>query len=53
MEEYLTADTHPFDDGIGRGERLLMNIILSKTGYPFGAIRVQDKWLIMVICLSM
>lgn len=34
---------HPFNDGIGRTARLLMNLILIRAGYPTVAVRPQDR----------
>lgn len=34
---------HPFDDGNGRGARIIMNLILIKKGYPPAIIRNEDQ----------
>ena len=38
----LTA-MHPFGDGNGRAARLLMNLMLIRTGYPPVAVRPEDR----------
>ncbi|MDM8560151.1 Fic family protein [Candidatus Parabeggiatoa sp. HSG14] len=34
---------HPFDDGNGRGARILMNLILIKKGYPPAIIKNEQR----------
>jgi len=34
---------HPFDDGNGRGPRILMNLIFIKKGYPAAVIKNGNR----------
>ena len=34
---------HPFDDGNGRGARILMNLVLMRDGLPPAVIRMEDR----------
>jgi len=40
---YNMVRIHPFDDGNGRGARILMNLILIKQGYPPAIIRMGQR----------
>jgi len=40
---YNMARIHPFDDGNGRGARILMNLVLMKQGYPPAIIRMEQR----------
>jgi Fic family protein len=37
------VDVHPFNDGNGRTARLLMNLILIRSGYPPVSVRPADR----------
>ena len=37
------VDIHPFNDGTGRTARLLMNLVLIRSGYPPVAVRPEDR----------
>ena len=37
------VDVHPFNDGNGRTARLLMNLVLIRSGYPPIAVRPEDR----------
>jgi Fic family protein len=40
---YRLAAIHPFSDGNGRTARLLMNLLLIRSGYPPVAVRPEDR----------
>jgi len=41
IAHYNMVRIHPFDDGNGRGARILMNLILIKKGYPPAIIKME------------
>jgi len=43
IAHYNLVRIHPFDDGNGRGARILMNLILLRAGYPPAIIRSADR----------
>jgi Fic family protein len=43
LAHYNMVRIHPFDDGNGRGARILMNMIFIKKGYPPAIIRKEDR----------
>lgn len=43
IAHYNMVRIHPFDDGNGRGARLLMDLILIKKEYPVAVIKVEDR----------
>ncbi|MEK8017442.1 MAG: Fic family protein [Candidatus Parabeggiatoa sp.] len=43
IAHYNLVRIHPFDDGNGRGARILMNLILIKKGYPPAIIRQEER----------
>ena len=43
LSHYNYVRIHPFDDGNGRGARILMNLILLKKSYPPTVIRNEDR----------
>ena len=44
IAQYNFVRIHPFDDGNGRGSRMLGNMILHECGYPFAIIKIDQKW---------
>lgn len=43
LAHYNMVRIHPFDDGNGRGARILMNLILIKKGYPPAVIKNTER----------
>lgn len=43
VAHYNFVRIHPFDDGNGRGARILMNLILMKKKYPPAIIKVEER----------
>lgn len=43
IAHYNMVRIHPFDDGNGRGARILMNLILIKKGYPIAIIKNNNR----------
>ncbi len=43
IAHYNMVRIHPFDDGNGRGARILMNLILIKKGYPAAIIKNEKR----------
>lgn len=43
VAHYNMVRIHPFDDGNGRGARILMNLILLQEGYPPAVIRNETR----------
>lgn len=43
VAHYNMVRIHPFDDGNGRGARILMNLILMHKGYFPAVVRLEDK----------
>ncbi len=43
IAHYNMVRIHPFDDGNGRGARILMNLILMRGGYPPAIIKVENR----------
>ena len=43
VAHYNMVRIHPFQDGNGRGARILMNLILIKGGFPPVAVQVADR----------
>jgi len=43
VAHYNMVRIHPFDDGNGRGARILMNLVLLRAGFPPAVIRNEDR----------
>ncbi|KPA19644.1 cell filamentation protein Fic [Candidatus Magnetomorum sp. HK-1] len=43
IAHYNMVRIHPFDDGNGRGSRILMNLILIKRSYPVAIIKNENR----------
>lgn len=43
VAHYNMVRIHPFDDGNGRGARILMNLILLKAGFPPAVVKNEDR----------
>ncbi len=43
LAHYNMVRIHPFDDGNGRGARILMNLVLLKKGYSPAIVRVESR----------
>ncbi|SLM32139.1 hypothetical protein MTBBW1_60039 [Desulfamplus magnetovallimortis] len=43
ITHYNMVRIHPFDDGNGRGARILMNLVLIKKGYPVAIIKNENR----------
>lgn len=43
IAHYNLVRIHPFDDGNGRGARILMNLILMKAGYPPAIVKNEKR----------
>jgi len=43
IAHYNLVRVHPFDDGNGRGARILMNLILIKKGYPPAIVKQEQR----------
>lgn len=43
LAHYNFVTIHPFDDGNGRGARILMNLLLIKSGYPPAVINNSER----------
>ncbi|WP_069188809.1 Fic family protein [Candidatus Terasakiella magnetica] len=43
VAHYNLVRIHPFDDGNGRGARILMNLILMKAGYPPAIVKNEKR----------
>jgi Fic family protein len=43
IAHYNMVRIHPFDDGNGRGARILMNLILIKKSYPVAIIKNENR----------
>lgn len=47
LAHYKLVDIHPFTDGNGRTSRLIMNLILLRSGYPPVIISKGDRWVLL------
>ena len=43
IAHYNMVRIHPFDDGNGRGARILMNLVLIKKGYPVAIVKNENR----------
>ncbi len=43
ISHYNMVRIHPFDDGNGRGARILMNLVLMKQGFPPAIIKMEQR----------
>lgn len=50
LAHYKLVDIHPFTDGNGRTSRLIMNLILLRSGYPPVIISKRDRYVRSKMC---
>ena len=43
VSHYNMVRIHPFDDGNGRGARILMNLVLMKQGFPPAIVKIEQR----------